>query len=157
MQSCCQHHTSLFAKVAITGATATNSFNCAAHDLLPFGPLWSIGGGLPSPSPISEVVGLPIAPALLSCASWLGFFFELNFVNGFQKLKEQRKTISFDKKAAQFKNASTRSEKCRCPSKVKGATAARYWSVGEKINSLAECSPEEVAGLILCGEKIRCR
>ena len=50
----------------------------------------SIEGGLPSPAPGSEVVGLPMAPASLTCATRLGLVFAFTFVNGFQKRKEKQ-------------------------------------------------------------------
>ena len=70
-----QLHTSLISLMAVTGATATDSFNGNFHGNIWFGPVRSTGGGLPGQPPVSEIVGLPIASATLTCATRLQYFF----------------------------------------------------------------------------------
>ena len=81
----CLHelHTSLISLVAVTGATATYSSNCYFYGSFVVGPLRTTGGGLPGHPPVSEVIGLPIASAPLTCAARLGLFFCFCFLGGF--------------------------------------------------------------------------
>ena len=72
---CSPLHTSLISLMVVTGATATYSFNCDFHGNIWFGPVRSTGGGLPGQPPVSEIVGLPIASAPLTCATRLQYFF----------------------------------------------------------------------------------
>ena len=104
---------------------------CDAPGLFPFTPLWSIGGGLPSPSPVLEVVCL------------LFFYTGLDFSFPSPTLaqtvsREGKKHIYLDKQAARFKKRQHQVRELQISKqREKGTTTACYWSSCARINGLA--------------------